>query len=53
MRFDLPVVGLDTTSTLTKVNARCLAIEEKKTLLLDRIDLVTMANSANLAIVVI
>ena len=53
MRFDLPVIGLDTIRTLIKAKARCLAFEEKKTLLLDREDLLKLANSAELAIVVI
>lgn len=53
MRFDLPVVGLDTIHTLKQVSARCLAFEEKKTLLLDRTELIALADSADLAIVVI
>ncbi len=53
MRFDLPVVGLDTIRTLLQVNARCLAFEEKKTLLLDRAELIAMADGADLAIVVL
>lgn len=51
MRFDIPVVGLDTIRTLMQVKARCLALEAKKTLLLDRTELVNMANEAGLAIV--
>jgi hypothetical protein len=53
MRFDLPVVGLDTIRTLKQVNARCLAFEEKKTLLLDRTELVALADEAELTIVVL
>lgn len=53
MRFDLPVVGLETIRTLKQVRARCLAFEEKKTLLLDRNELVQMAEKAGLAIVVL
>ena len=53
MRFDLPVVGVDTIRTLIQAEAGCLAIEEKKTLLLDRREVVAMADRANLAIVVL
>lgn len=53
MRFDLPVIGVDTIRTLIQVQARCLAIQENKTLLLDRAELVAMADAANMAIVVI
>ncbi|MBF0543629.1 MAG: UDP-2,3-diacylglucosamine diphosphatase LpxI [Candidatus Riflebacteria bacterium] len=53
MRFDLPVIGLDTIRTLIKAQARCLAVEEQKTLLLDRDESVAMANEAGLSIVVI
>jgi UDP-2,3-diacylglucosamine hydrolase len=53
MRFDLPVVGLDTIRTLVEAKAQCLAFEEKKTLLLDRDELIAMADAADLAIMVI
>ncbi len=53
MRFDIPVVGLDTIRTLLQVRAGCLAMEEKKTLLLDRVEMIAMADAANLAIVAI
>jgi len=53
MRFDLPVIGLDTIRTLIEAKACCLAFEEKKTLLLDRDEVVELADSAGLAIVII
>lgn len=53
MRFDLPVVGTDTIRTCIEAKARCLAIEEKKTLLLDRAEVIAMADGADLAIVVV
>jgi len=46
-------VGVDTIRTLIQAEAGCLAIEEKKTLLLDRSEVVAMADRANLAIVVL
>jgi len=53
MRFDLPVIGIDTIRTLGEVKARCLAIEEEKTLLLDREESISLADAADMAIVVI
>lgn len=53
MRFDIPVIGLDTVRTLIKAKASCLAFEEKKTLLLDREEVIALADSGNLAITVI
>ncbi len=53
MRFDLPVVGLDTIRTLIEAKACCLAFEEKKTLLLDREELIELADDNGLAIMVV
>lgn len=53
MRFDLPVVGVDTIRTCIEAKARCLAIEEKKTLLLDRTEVIALADGADLAVVVV
>ena len=53
MRFDLPVVGLDTIRTLIDAKAKCLAFEEKKTLLLDREEVIELADSAGIAIMVV
>ncbi len=53
MRFDIPVVGLDTIKTLSQVRARCLAIEEKKTLLLDREEFIAAADRIGTAVVVL
>jgi len=53
MRFDLPVIGVDTIRTLVQAKARCLAFQEQKTLLLDRGEVIAMADAADLAIVVV
>lgn len=53
MRFDLPVVGLDTIKTLIAAKAKCLAFEEKKTLLLDRDEVIAKADEAGIAIMVL
>ncbi len=51
MRFDVPVVGPETLQALLSARATCLAVEAKKTLLLERETLMTQANQAHLAIV--
>ena len=53
MRFDIPVVGLNTVKNLIKVKAACLAIEAGKTLFIDQDQSVKLANKRGLAIVVI
>ncbi len=53
MRFDIPVVGLNTVKTLIAARAACLAIEAGKTLFLDREASVRLAEKAGLAIVAV
>lgn len=53
MRFDIPTVGVDTIKTLIEAKARCLAFEEMKTLLLDREEVIAVADQAGIAIMVI
>ena len=53
MRYDIPTVGVDTIRNLISAKARCLAFEEKKTLLLDREEVIKLADSAGIAIMVI
>lgn len=50
-RFDLPVIGADTLTTLTTSGVSCLAVEADTTLLLERNALITAANTASLCIV--
>ncbi len=52
MRYDIPTVGIETINTLKKAQAKCLAFEEGKTLLLDREEVVRLADEAGIAIVV-
>ena len=51
LRFDLPAVGPTTVETMCVANASVLAIEAKRTVLLDREDMLRRANAADLAIV--
>lgn len=53
MRFDIPTVGVDTIRNLITAKARCLAFEEKKTLLLDRQEVIDMADDNGIALVVV
>ena len=51
IELDLPVVGTETLKVLEEVNASCLAIDARKTILLDRERLIEMADEAGIAIV--
>lgn len=53
MRFDIPVVGLNTVRNLVKAKAACLAIEAGKTLFIDQQASVALADSKGLALVAI
>jgi len=53
MRFDIPTVGVETIRTIIEARAGCLAFEEMKTLLLDREEVIAMADKAGIAIMVI
>lgn len=50
-RFDVPVIGPKTITTMASVNASCLAIEASKTLIIDRDKTVDLANKASICIV--
>ena len=53
MRFDLPVVGPQTLQTLIDTHAACLAVEARKTLLLDQPALIAQAEAAGLILVAV
>jgi hypothetical protein len=50
MRFDVPVVGLPTIDVMNRSNATALAIDARRTLLLDREAMLAAANGAGIAI---
>lgn len=50
MRFDVPVVGLKTIEVMQRYHATALAIDARRTLLLDREKLISAANQAGIAI---
>ena len=51
MRFDVPVIGPDTIRILSEVKASCLAIEAKKTLIIDKEETLRLADEANITII--
>jgi len=53
MRFDVPLVGMDTLKALIKANGKILALEEKKTLVMDREELVKLADEKGISIIAI
>lgn len=53
MRFDVPVIGMKTIQTMIAAKARVLAIEAKKTLLLEKEEIIHEANKSKISIVVV
>lgn len=51
MRFDVPVVGMETLGAMRKVRARVLAVEAKKSILLNREKMIAEADKAKISIV--
>ncbi len=51
LRFDVPIVGLETLKFMKQAGCDVLAIEEKKTILVDFHEMVSFANENNIAIV--
>jgi DUF1009 family protein len=50
-RFDLPVIGRDTVTTLKEAGVSCLAVEAGTTLLLERPALIALANAASICLI--
>lgn len=53
LRFDLPAVGPETVRTMVEAGARALAIEAGHTVVLDRDELVALADAADIAVVAV
>jgi DUF1009 family protein len=53
MRFDIPVVGLNTVKNLIKAGGRCLAIEAEKTLFIDKEESIALADKKGISIVAV
>jgi len=50
LRFDVPVIGLATVRLMTRLSVSALAIEARKTLMIDRDELIRDADAAGIAI---
>jgi DUF1009 family protein len=53
MRFDIPVIGLNTIKNLAKAKCSCLAFEAGKTLFIDREASIRLANRRGISIVAV
>jgi len=53
VRFDIPVVGLNTVKNLVKAGAKCLAIEAGKTLFIDKQQSIELADKKGISIVAV
>jgi DUF1009 family protein len=53
LRFDVPVIGISTVKLMVRLKVSALAIEARKTLMMDREDLVREADAAGIAIVAV
>jgi UDP-2,3-diacylglucosamine hydrolase len=51
MRFDVPVVGLNTLKAMIEVGARVLSVETKKTLLMDKEKIIEESKKAGISVV--
>ena len=51
MRFDVPVIGIQTIETMLTARASCLSLEAGRTLLFDRDSLLARADAAGIAII--
>ena len=53
MRFDVPIVGLETMNVLVQAKGSVLALEEKRTILIDRDEVIPLANKSGISIVIV
>ncbi|MEP6925420.1 MAG: UDP-2,3-diacylglucosamine diphosphatase LpxI [Pyrinomonadaceae bacterium] len=53
MRFDVPVVGVPTISAMIEAGASCLCLTAGKTLIFDRAEMIRLADSKKISIVVV
>jgi len=51
MRFDVPVIGIETVRIAADSGVRVIAVEAEKTLLLERDAIIAMANDSNMSVV--
>jgi hypothetical protein len=53
LRFDLPAIGPETVRTIAEVRGRALAVEAGRTIVLDRAEMIALADEAKIAVVAV
>src|SRR5262249_21250708 len=53
LRFDVPVIGMGTVQLMTRLSVSALAIEARKTLIMDREEVIRAADAAGITIVAV
>jgi DUF1009 family protein len=53
MRFDVPLVGLETVQALVAAGGTALSLESGKTFLIDKEEIIKLADLKNIAIVIV
>ncbi|MFH0838917.1 MAG: UDP-2,3-diacylglucosamine diphosphatase LpxI [Candidatus Omnitrophota bacterium] len=53
MRFDIPVIGMNTIATLIETGAKVLAVEAKKTLFIDKDELIERADKNDISLIAV
>src|SRR5262249_51446215 len=53
LRFDLPAIGPDTVRTIAEMRGRALAVEAGRTIVLDRPEMLALADQAGIAVVAV
>jgi DUF1009 family protein len=53
MKFDLPVIGPQTIASMAEAKAGCIAIEAKKTLIIDKEETVRIADGKGITVTAI
>ena len=53
MKFDIPVIGPQTIRSMAEIKAGCLAIEAKKTLIIDREETIALADNKGISIIAV
>lgn len=53
MRFDIPVIGPQTIRSMAEAKASCIAIEAKKTLVIDREETIALADNNGVSIIAV
>jgi DUF1009 family protein len=53
LRFDLPAIGPETVRTIVEMRGRALAVEAGRTVVLDRDEMLALADAADLAVVAV